>query len=99
MTNLLFLNDNLQTFIYVVGNETLLDIALKVGVPPTLIIYDNNLNKAISEGMCLVIKRRSELKMLTKEELDSISDIEYLKKINKCDHIYPYQPIILSEEN
>lgn len=98
MTDLLFSNDNMKTYFYFCEGEKLLDIALKLGVPPSLLIYDNNLTKEPSKGMVLVVNIRGRTSKLPAENFPSGEYAEKIKQINKCDYLYPFQTVILPED-
>lgn len=97
MANLLFSSDLLDSFVYFVQGETLLEIAYKFNVPPHLIIYDNGLKKEPLEGEPVLIKRRKNVKTLVPESMPRGDEAEQLKRLNKCDVIYPFQIVIVEE--
>lgn len=98
MNDLLYSFDTLKTSFYFCEGETLLDIALKTGVPPSLLIYDNNLTKEPSVGMVLVVKRMGRMTKLLAENFPQGEYAEKIKQINKCDYLYPYQLVVLPED-
>lgn len=98
MTDLLFPTDNIKTCFYFCEGERLLDIALKVGVPPSLLIYDNNLIKEPTKGMVLVVNKRGRASILSAENFPIGEYAEKIKEINKCDYLYPFQSVILPED-
>lgn len=98
MANLLFSSDLLDSFVYFAQGETLLEIAYKFNVPPHLIIYDNGLKNEPLEGEPVLIKRRKNVKTLTPESMPTGGEAEKLKRLNKCDVIYPFQ-IVIEEES
>ena len=98
MTDLLFATDNIKTYFYFCEGERLLDIALKLGVPPSILIYDNNLTKEPSKGMVLVVNKRGRISKLSAENFPSGEYADKIKEINKCDYLYPFQPVVLPED-
>ncbi len=94
MDDLLFDRDNLSEYIYIVGDENLLSISQKTGVPPSLIIFDNKLCEKLREGMALIIKPRGKMRMLLPSENLSAEKKEELKIKNKCEFLFPFQWII-----
>ncbi len=99
MTNLLFSSDNLSSFIYVVGKETLAEIQGKVRVPASLIIYDNSLSAPPCENTALYIRPKKEVVILTPENLPEGEYAEKIKELNHCKVLYPFQMVILPEED
>ncbi len=97
MANLLFSSDLLDCFVYFVEGETLSDIAYKFNVPPHLIIFDNGLKKEPIEGEPLLIKKRKNVKTLMPGSMPDENEIEKLKRLNKCDVIYPFQIVAVEE--
>lgn len=97
MTNLLFSSDNLSSFIYVVGKESLAEIQQKVKVPASLIIYDNSLTAPPSENTALYIRPRKEVVILTPENLPEGEYAEKLKELNHCEVLYPFQMVIVPD--
>lgn len=97
MTNLLFSSDNLSSFIYVVGKESLAEIQQKVKVPASLIIYDNSLTAPPSENTVLYIRPRKEVVILTPENLPVGEYAEKLKELNHCEVLYPFQMVIVPD--
>lgn len=98
MTDLLFPTDNMKTYFYFCEGESLLDISSKLGVPPSLLIYDNNLINEPSKGMVLVVNIRGRTSKLSTENFPKGGYAEKIKEINKCDYLYPFQSVILPED-
>lgn len=98
MTDLLFSTDNIKPSFYFCEGESLLRIALKTGVPPSLLIYDNNLINEPTKGMVLVINRRGRISKLSTENFPRGEYAEKIKDVNKCDYLYPFQLVVLPED-
>lgn len=98
MTNILFSSDNLQTFIYVAGNETILDISEKFNVPPHFIIKDNRLKGEVSEGDVLIIKKRDGVKKLDLSNMPCGLEAEKLKQINGVVSLYPFLTVATKDD-
>lgn len=98
MTNILFSSDNLQTFIYVVGNETILDISEKFNVPPHFIIKDNGLKGEVSEGDVILIKKRDGVKKLDPLDMPKGTEAEKLMELNGLKSLYPFLSIATKDD-
>lgn len=98
MSNILFSSDNLQTFIYVAGNETILDISEKFNVPPHFIIKDNGLKREIVEGDVLIIKKRDGVKKLQPFDMPYDKEAEKIKRINDVTVLYPFLSVVTKDD-
>lgn len=92
MTNLLFADSFLKTFVYVVGEETLSDISEKFNIPPTVIIADNGLSAPVREGMALLIRKRDyKTVTLLPTKMPEGELYKKLCRYNMCACLYPFQ--------
>ena len=94
---LLMPSEILEKSVYVVSKgETVLSVSLKLGVTPAFLIADNDLKCEPSEGQMLVIINRGKTKVLTVDDLVSmtVNEREEIKRKNGCDFLYAGQIVL-----
>ncbi|MBR7135831.1 MAG: hypothetical protein IKD14_01760 [Clostridia bacterium] len=93
MSDLLFLGQENPYILFTVTDESLLDVAIKFSVPPTVIIYDNNLTCEIRRGMVLVVRKGRRMRFLQPDSMPTGEEERLLKAINYTENLFPFQPV------
>lgn len=93
MNDLLFLGQENPYILFTVTDESLLDVAIKFSVPPTVIIYDNDLTCEIRRGMVLVVRKGRRMRFLQPDSMPTGEEERLLKAINHTENLFPFQPV------